>query len=109
MRSMTGYGMAETHTSKYDVKVEIKSLNGKYLDMNFRMPRYLLSNELEFRKLIGSKVERGSVTVNIHIIKHQTGEDVVQINKPLATAYYTKLKKLSSELDANDQDIFRIT
>ena len=39
---MTGYGVAERHTEKYSVKVEIKALNGKYLDLNLRMPRFLL-------------------------------------------------------------------
>lgn len=109
MKSMTGYGMSERHSEDYDVKVEIKSLNGKYLDMNFRMPRYLLPKELEFRKLIGGNIERGSVTVNIHVIKHLANEDMVQINKALAKSYYDKLKDLSEELGASDQDIFRIT
>ncbi len=106
---MTGYGMAEIHTEEYDVKVEIRSLNGKYLDVNFRMPRYLLSKELVFRNLIGPRIERGSVTVNIHVIKHNANQDSVSINRPLAKAYYNQLKSLSDELGAQDHDIFRIT
>lgn len=109
MRSMTGYGMAELHTPDYHVKVEIRSLNGKYLDINFRMPRYLLSKELIFRNLLGSKIERGTVTVNIHVVKLKVSEDVVGINKGLATSYYSQLKSLSEELGAKDDDIFRIT
>lgn len=106
---MTGYGMAEMHTNEYDIKVEIRSLNGKYLDINFRMPRYLLAKELVFRNLIGPKIERGTVTVNIHVIKKEVGTDAVNINRPLAKAYYTQLKSLSDELGASDHDIFRIT
>lgn len=109
MRSMTGYGMAETHTPDYHVKVEIRSLNGKYLDINFRMPRYLLSKELIFRNQLGSKIERGTVTVNIHVVKLKVSEDVVGINKALATSYYKQLKSLSQELGAKEDDIFRIT
>jgi uncharacterized protein (TIGR00255 family) len=106
---MTGYGMAEKHNGNYDVKVEIRSLNGKYLDLNFRMPRYLLSKEIELRNLVGKKIERGSVTISINIIKHSTNQNEVRINKPLATEYYHKLKSLSDELNAGDHDIFRIT
>ncbi|MFY0644071.1 MAG: YicC family protein [Bacteroidia bacterium] len=109
MRSMTGYGVAEKHTQKYDVKVEVRSLNGKYLDMNFRMPRYLLSRELVFRNLVSKKIERGSVTVNIHVIKHGVEDSTVNINKDLAKAYYNQLKELSEELGAQQHDIFRIT
>ena len=58
IRSMTGYGVAETHTEKYTVKVEIKSLNGKYLDLNMRMPRFLMPKEIELRNTFGkSKTE----------------------------------------------------
>ena len=106
---MTGYGVAEIHRSDYNVKVEIRSLNGKYLDINFRMPRYLLSREIEFRNHIGSRIERGSVNVNIHIIRHKLSENAVGINKELAQTYYSKLKDLSEELGAEDRDIFRIT
>lgn len=109
MRSMTGYGMAEIHTPNYHVKVEIRSLNGKFLDINFRMPRYLLSKELIFRNQLGKRIERGTVTVNIHVVKLNVSDDVVGINKPLATSYYNRLKSLSDELGADDRDIFRIT
>ena len=54
-------------------------------------------------------IERGSVTVNIHVIKHGIGENTVNINRDLAKAYYNQLKDLSTELDAPQHDIFRIT
>ncbi len=109
MRSMTGYGVAEIHTEEYTVKVEMRSLNGKYLDINFRMPRYLLSREIEFRNHIAKQIGRGSVNINLHVIRHKLGDNAVGINKELATTYYTKLKDLSQELGADDRDIFRIT
>jgi len=106
---MTGYGVAERHTEKYSVKVEIKALNGKYLDLNLRMPRFLMSKEIEIRNTFGKLIERGSVTLSVNIVKHEISESEIQINEALAIQYYTKLKSLSEQLDAPEHDIFKIT
>lgn len=106
---MTGYGMAEKHTERFSVKVEIRSLNGKFLDINLRMPRYLSPKEIELRTIYGQKIERGSATLSITILKHQINENDIKINEALATQYYHKLKNLSDKLGAPDHDIFRIT
>lgn len=109
IKSMTGYGMAEKHTPDYSVKVELRSLNGKYLDINLRMPRFLMPKEIEIRNTYGKLIERGSVTLSINVIKHKVNENDVQINEALATQYFDKLKSLSDKLGTSDQDIFRIT
>lgn len=109
IRSMTGYGVAEKHTENYSVKVELRSLNGKYLDMSLRVPRFLMPKEIELRTLFGKKVERGSVTLSINVVKHKVNENEVQINDALASQYYTKLTQLSEKLGAPQHDIFRIT
>ena len=109
IRSMTGYGVAEKHTDKFSVKVEIRGLNGKYLDLNVRMPRFLMPKEIELRTKFGNLIERGSVTLSINVVKHKINENEVNVNKALATQYYTKLKELSESLDAPQHDIFRIT
>ena len=106
---MTGYGMAEKHTENYSVKVELRSLNGKYLDLSLRIPRFLMPKEIELRNTFGKKIERGSATLSINVVKHKVNENDIQINDALATQYYQKLKALSEKLDAPQHDIFRIT
>ena len=106
---MTGYGTAETHTEKYSIKLEIKALNGKYLDLNLRMPRFLMSKEIEIRNTFGKLIERGSATLSINVVKHEISDSEIQINESLAKQYYTKLKSLSEQLDAPEHDIFKIT
>ena len=49
---MTGYGSAETSTTKYTCKVEIKSLNGKFLELNLRLPKIFTDKEIHLRKNI---------------------------------------------------------
>ena len=41
IRSMTGFGKAQLVTEKREINVEVKSVNNRYLDVNFKMPRFL--------------------------------------------------------------------
>ena len=52
MKSMTGFSKVETSSDGIKLTVEIKSLNGKGFDINFRMPRQLSSKEIEFFILV---------------------------------------------------------
>lgn len=106
---MTGYGMAEKHTENYSVKVELRSLNGKYLDLSLRVPRFLMPKEIEIRNTFGKQIERGSATLSINVVKHKVNENDIQINDALAGQYYKKLMQLSENLNAPQHDIFRIT
>ena len=78
IRSMTGYGMAEKHTENYSVKVELRSLNGKFLDLSLRVPRFLMPKEIEIRNTFGKKIERGSATLSINVVKHKTNENDIE-------------------------------
>lgn len=104
---MTGYGSAETTTEKYLCKVEIKSLNGKFLELNLRLPKIFNDKEIHLRNYLGTKLNRGSVGVYINFERQKTDDaDAVQINSKLAEAYYKSFKQLASQLGADDKDIF---
>lgn len=103
---MTGYGSAETATDKYIYKVELKSLNGKFLELNLRLPKMYNDKEVMLRNYISGKLVRGSVNVFINIEKQKGSEQaVVTINSALATEYYKNWKNLAETLDASDDNI----
>ena len=56
---MTGYGKVVLKLPAKTVRIEIRSLNSKSLDLNMRMPGDYRSKELELRKIIGSRLGRG--------------------------------------------------
>jgi len=62
---MTGFGRAYYKGDNLKLVVLIKSVNGKGLDINFRVPRELLVYEKELRNRIKSTVHRGQIYVNI--------------------------------------------
>jgi uncharacterized protein (TIGR00255 family) len=109
LKSMTGYGNAELATDKYIYKVEIKSLNGKFLELNLRLPKLFSDKEIMLRNLISTTIVRGSVSVFINLEKREGLEiEPITINKPLAITSYKVWKDLANELGADSRDIFRM-
>lgn len=107
IQSMTGYGRAETTGAGIKAVCEIKSLNGRYLDIDIRLPRYLMEIDADLRRMLGEKLERGSVTVifNLEFTDEQAAPEV-KVNEALAKAYYKKLSDLSSSLQLDFRDPF---
>jgi uncharacterized protein (TIGR00255 family) len=101
---MTGFGKALVEATGKKINVEIRSLNSKQLDLNFRIPYIYKEKELELRSEISRQVERGKVDVSIYVESVQDGAPAA-INRALAKFYYTELKSLSAELKETDQNL----
>src|SRR3954468_24695736 len=97
MKSMTGFGKALAEVSGKKINVEIRSLNNKQLDLNFRIPYIYKEKELELRSEVSKQVERGKVDVSIYLEALQDAVPVA-INKTLAKFYFKELEGLSAEL-----------
>ncbi|MDC7250509.1 MAG: YicC family protein [Sphaerochaetaceae bacterium] len=67
MKSMTGYGCAETLTSDMQMQVEIKSVNNRYLDIVHNMPYYLSAYEIDVDNKIKEVASRGRVEVAVRV------------------------------------------
>ncbi len=82
--SMTGYGKAEAHIGARKYTVEIRSLNGKGLDLSVRMPSHFREKEMEFRKEVGKVVGRGKTDCFVHFesdaadVRHEVNAALVQ-------------------------------
>lgn len=98
MKSMTGFGKAIAEVAGKKVNVEIRSLNSKQLDLNFRIPYIYKEKELELRSEVSKQLERGKVDVSIYLEALQDAVPVA-INKTLAKVYYKELQGLSVELN----------
>ena len=72
-RSMTGYGKAAFKNDHFEIIVEFRNLNNRYIDINLRMPKLILPHEFKVKELIKSQVIRGKLTVNISF-KDLSGE-----------------------------------
>jgi uncharacterized protein (TIGR00255 family) len=100
---MTGYGQAEIETSRYQIKVEFKALNNKFLEINLRMPKVWQSKDLEVRRELNKLVERGTCQVNINVLFKRAEDKVMPINKDVASYYLSELSEVcgASGIDPN--------
>src|SRR3989442_344346 len=88
VRSMTGFGRAEASGESIAVTVEARSVNHRHLDVALRLPRAFAALELEARRLVQSRLERGRVDVNLQLTPLGGGApQPVQVDAALAREY----------------------
>lgn len=89
--------------------VEMKSVNSRYLDVNIRMPKSIISLEEEIRKMISNSLNRGKVDVFINIKNYNEGAGVPKVDINLAQGYLQCLKEIEEKLNIkNDISVMQI-
>ena len=103
IKSMTGFGKAEMNSEKKNIRVEIRSLNSKFFDLNLRMPSQFRDMEMMIRNKLNEKLERGKIDCNIYYDDLSASSHT--INHELAKKYLEELKTLSSNTAQNFADL----
>lgn len=103
---MTGFGQAQLDSGQFQIGVEIKSLNSKFLDLGLRLPKTFSEKELEVRNLISEKLERGKISIAIEYQRSGNQEIRQTYNEELFLAYYAQLKKLADKAMAPYENLF---
>ncbi len=93
MKSMTGFGKASAENSDYQVEVEIKSVNHRFLDLQIRNPKQINELENKIRQTIKKTVQRGRVEVFVTINELADTNKEVVIHWPLVDKLVTELKR----------------
>ena len=93
--SMTGYGKAVVAYKEKKINVEVKSLNSKSLDLSARIAPLYREKEMEIRRLLAQKLERGKVDFSLWVEKEST-VDATPINVALVENYYKQIKAISA-------------
>ena len=93
--SMTGYGKAVVVYKEKKINVEVKSLNSKSLDLSARIAPLYREKEMEIRRLLAQKLERGKVDFSLWVEKEST-VDATPINAALVENYYKQIKAISA-------------
>ncbi len=107
--SMTGFGIAHFEDNDLKIQVEVKSLNSKYMDIHFKLPRgFSTECELELRNMANQTLERGKIMVSVELQYKGENNYKVQLNAALAKAYYKSIQQIADDLSAPQQDILRI-
>jgi len=104
LKSMTGFGRAEKSVGGKTFLVDIKSLNGKQFELQLKLPGFLKPFEFDIRRILSSKLGRGSIDCTISL-KETGNAKPVTINIELAKAYFKPLAELSKELNLDPSHI----
>ena len=94
IRSMTGYGQAARSSEEADLTVEIKTLNSRYLDLNFHLPKELGFIESSLRKEIQEHLGRGRIDVYTNLTLKTV--DQYEVNESRVQNYLAVGEKLQS-------------
>lgn len=105
---MTGFGKATTTVGPRRFTIEIRSLNGKQLDLGIRMPSRLREREMQLRKSLAAELVRGKADLTIQYETDAAeGRD---LNEPLIHGYLDVLERLAKDrgYDRDHADLFSV-
>ena len=106
---MTGYGKAEYNNDGINLVIEIKTINGKYLDLSVKSPKILMPYEDLIRKSIQNKIGRGRVDVFVTFNDLREKDYGISVDTKLAKAYFDASNKIADGLNlANDLTVAQI-
>ena len=108
MLSMTGYGRAARERDGRQMTIELKSVNHRFLDLAFRMPRNLLFLEEAARKALGARLSRGHVDVFVTYKNLRSDARTVTVDRALYDAYARALDSVAGGDLQDDRSLMSI-
>lgn len=109
LRSMTGYGRAQSADENISVIVEIKSVNHRYFEFSARVPRLYGFLEDKLKSYVQSRVARGKIDVGVYIETLAVKNASVHMDMALAQAYIDALLPLTEVQDLkNDLSVMSV-
>src|SRR5437762_7481211 len=100
MRSMTGYGRAETDHAGTKFSVELNSVNRKQSDVVINLPRDLAELEPRIRQTINENISRGRTNAIVTLHSGADSARNLALNTELARSYHEAMRALQKELNA---------
>ena len=95
IKSMTGFGQGSAQGDDFRVRVDIRSVNNRSIDVHTRLPQELASLEVSLKKQVQAVVRRGRVDVAVMV--EQLKPAAFEINLPLVSGYLSALSELKRE------------
>ncbi len=110
IKGMTGFGQAQLSSGKIKAIIEVKSVNQRYLDINYFLPVGFGSLENKIRQAIKREIRRGRVTVSMKITEKE--KQRASLNKDIARMHLRNASRLKKEFgikgDLSLSDLVRL-
>lgn len=98
IRSMTGYARVESQHPWGRISWELRSVNHRYLDLQFKLPEEFRSIESELRTLAAAKVGRGKVEAGLRYTRDVAGAEPIELDLP-------RLRQVREAMDAVTHEV----
>src|SRR5712692_4152448 len=91
-KSMTGYAQARVQHNGWALRISLRSVNHRFLDLHLRLPEGFDTFEPLIRQAVRERLRRGHVDVTLHF--DPAGPAAVQVNRAMAEAYWKAADEL---------------
>jgi len=98
LNSMTGFAREAVESPLGTLTCELRAVNHRYLDVQFRLPDELRPKEIEFRQRIAASLSRGKIECSIHLLRAAGGSDDLRLNHDLVRLMGARLEELTTLL-----------
>ena len=100
--SMTGFGTGEASSGGSTVSVEVRSVNHRFLDLAFKLPRTLQNREQDIKEVVRAKLARGRVSITMSVESATAGR-AVTINEATLEQYLAQLRDFAKRHGLDDR------
>ncbi len=95
---MTGYATARCEHQGWSIRVSVKSVNHRFLDVKLRMPESLEPYEIRLRQAVRERIHRGHVDIHVSVEPGKAAP--VHVNQELLQAYLRAADELRQQTKA---------
>lgn len=99
---MTGFGRAEIKNGRFEITIEIRSLNNRYLDISLRLPKSLNLYEYLLKERTKKKILRGKLTVIVNFKNLALENGDFRLNQETVQFYHQLLEKIKDQTGITD-------
>ncbi len=97
VKSMTGYGRERERSGKWDIQVEVRSVNSRYLDLSVRTGRLYGALEERLKSLASACFSRGKLEVSLTVESVGGGNTELSLNRAFVESYVRLLRQMQQE------------
>lgn len=98
---MTGYAHAQVAEHGWSLRISVRSVNHRFLDLHLRVPEGFEPIEPRIRQIVRERVRRGHLDVTLHY--DLAGPAAVGVNREVAAAYLQAVNSLREEFGIETQ------
>jgi len=98
IRSMTGYARVEQQDPAGRLSWELRSVNHRYLELQFKLPEEFRPMENELRQLATQRIGRGKVEASLRYVREAVAAEGLQIDSDRLSAVLAAVERVAGQL-----------